>query len=120
MDFFKEKSISRGDKPIYMFHEEKNQHAKSFTNRKSVRNKFHELKSARIKLHEQSQFQEEKKSILKLHKENKQNVISFTNKTQHAASSMNKISFTRRKINVNFNKAENKHTKGFRNAKKNQ
>ena len=49
-----------GEKPIYKFHEEKNQHGSKFHEAKfSTHKKFHKQKSARNKFHELSQFQEQ-------------------------------------------------------------
>ena len=100
-----------------MFHEEKSQHATSFTNKISTQ----EVPGTKS-------VSRGKKSVYKFHEQENQHAISFKNKIQHASgstnnnqhvsSSMNNISFTRRKINVQVSRRNKKHATSF--ANKNQ
>ena len=70
-------SFKRRKKSLYHFHVQKNQHATSFTNKKSARIKFFEQKSVQNKFQEQNWFHEEKKQCTNLTKERNQLAISF-------------------------------------------
>jgi len=62
--------MRRKKKSIYNFHEEKNQHARGFKNKKkSAFDNFLEKKSTRKKFYEQNLFREEKKSMYKFYEE---------------------------------------------------